>query len=196
MNSSVWRKGTAAGLLLIGALCSAQAQEPRMDDKVADVSLLLKLLQLNRPEIALLAGKNCKADEEVCVIEMTLIEVEVDKPKYCLALAPTVEVKRKTLSDPKKPVVWMLSRYDLDKKPLAFHVDPGIVITYDPKGQISKGGSGAGPIVGIQDPKLHHVKTTRDKYKAESNYLPIILWGDSGNEDLCAATDPKIVNVE
>ena len=28
-----------------------------------------------------------------------------------------------------------------------------------------------------------------------SSYLPVVIWGTAGNEELCAAVDPRIVNV-
>ena len=193
MNSSAWRTGIATGLLLIGALCSAQAQQTRMDDKVADVSLLLKLLQLYAPQTPGLAGTTCLKTQAICTIEMQLITF--GGRNYCVAVAPDVEVETQAGSGANKKIVaWKLSRSDLDGKDLAFHGDSGIILTRNQKNQVEKGGAGNGSL--ISPPNAYHVKTKRNELKAEAVYLPVILWGPPGKEELCAATDPKIVNVE
>jgi hypothetical protein len=178
---------SAAALMFLGTGISAQVEEPRKDS--SDIFRVLKV----QPYDVLLArrGPACDADAMTCMIEMTLIKVE-GRP-YCLALAPDVRVKTKIDgASSKKAIVWELKPNHLDGKPVRFHDYAGIIITDDTESQIEKGG-GLGDGSGGK-PEAYHVKTSRNKDKAKSGYLPVILWGDKGEEELCAATDPKIVN--
>ncbi len=39
------------------------------------------------------------------------------------------------------------------------------------------------------------IKTKRKANKKENVFVPVIKWNNNGQWDLCAAVDPKIVNV-
>ena len=47
------------------------------------------------------------------------------------------------------------------------------------------------------DPTRYNMKVNRNKPVLDtmSSYLPVVIWGTAGNEELCAAVDPRIVNV-
>lgn len=193
MRLSTIRMGAAA-LVLLGLVSATQAQVRIKDDKLVYNSLLLKLLQLQKllPD---LSSKSCDSESAApCIIEMKLIQV--DGRKYCLAVAPDLTVKWNLFGGifNKKIIRWKLSAPDLDSKPLAFHADSGIVVAFDPDAQLDKHGDyGDGGIARSAD--TYFTRTKRNKQDATSSYLPVILWGSGGNEELCAAVDPKIVNV-
>ena len=203
MNRSSCRMAAAAAVVL-GVVTATQAQEPSKpstSDKRSDSARLkerannFRVIKL-QPYLVLLAkasAKTCNTETHAtCIIAMQIITVE--GRKYCLAVAPDVKVKVQVGgSASMRNVVWELSPAALDGKDLAFHSESGIVLTVDPFAQIKKGGPGNGGA--SPTAILHHVKTKRDKLGAEAAYLPVILWGSSGNEELCAAIDPKIVNV-
>lgn len=195
MKLSNLRTG-AALIVLFCLVAGSQAQERGKGDKFVDNFLLLKVLQLQKL-LPALSSKECKADElSPCIIEMKIIEV--GGRKYCLAVAPDVSVKTSALGSSlnKKSVRWKLSQPDLDSKPLVFDPDSGILITHDPEGQVNKHGDyGDGSGSGSATADSYHIKTKRNKDTASATYLPIILWGKPGEEELCAAIDPKIVNV-
>jgi hypothetical protein len=157
----------------------------------------LSKIQLERLTFLVLDGKTCDGDADpFCTIEMTTAVDESTKTKYCVAIAPRVVLRRQTGSGQQKKVIWRLGRGDLDDKPLAFHHDSGIVIAYETASKhVEKGGLGDGG-VGIADPKRYHMKVNRNKpVDTMSSYLPVVIWGTGGNEELCAAVDPRIVNV-
>ena len=200
MIPSAWRM-TAAAALLLGVVTATQAQQPSKatkpstgarDDREKDIFRVLKIQQY----LVLLGkdGKTCTTETQpVCTIEMKLINV--NGRDYCLAVAPHLKVKTQSIAIANKNIVWQLSHSTLGGKDLAFHGESGIVLIVDPDAQIEKGGPGNGGV--FSPPKdIYHVKTKRNKKGAESAYLPVILWGSGGNEELCAAIDPKIVNVD
>lgn len=141
------------------------------------------------------AGPPCPDDGTPCEITMRIIPV--NGRRYCLAEARDVAVKTVTGGGGNpKAVVWKLSTDTLDGKRLVFHPDAGIIITADRDKQIDpKGGYGNGPGHPNPPKDRYYVKTKRDKLGAKSSYLPVVLWGPEGDEELCAAVDPKIVNV-
>lgn len=196
MNYSRWCKATAA-LVLLGLVSGIQAQERSVNDQFVDNFLLLKLLQ-SQDKLPALSSKTCDTEKpDPCIIEMLLITAGTRN--YCVAVAPNLNVKWDTNGGDfnKKTIRWKLSRPDLDSKDLAFHPDSGIIVTFesDPKkAQVDKKGD-YGDGSGSKSPDTYYTKTKRNKPKAESGYLPVILWGSSGKEELCAAIDPKIVNV-
>jgi hypothetical protein len=77
------------------------------------------------------------------------------------------------------------------------HGDSGIVIAHETVSKhVEKGGLGDGG-VGIVDATRYHMKVNRNKpaLTTVSSYLPVVISGTGGNEELCAAVDPRIVNV-
>jgi hypothetical protein len=170
--------------------------------KIIDPALLARLVALAD------SAKTCEIDsnDRVCEIEMRLLRVP-DKPggkTYCVAVAPDVNVKTDTFGGffNKRRIAWTLvdqSRVEitsLDGKALAFHDDAGIVITIDDPAtpQVDRRGK-RGYDVSDAVPSHFRTFTVRNKHLASATYLPVILWGPPGKEELCAAIDPKIVNV-
>ena len=66
----------------------------------------------------------------------------------------------------------------------------------DPDKQIDKTKQGYGDGGGGPNPPTnqYYIKTKRDKLGASASYLPVILWNPGPDAELCAASDPKIVN--
>lgn len=203
MNRSAWRMAAAAALLL-GVVAATQAQQSGKPSKASKPSAgardhretdNFRLVKIQLYNLLLAKGKKtCTTETDaVCIIEMQLIPV--GGRDYCLAVAPDLKVKTQSIAIANKNIVWQLSHSTLGGKDLAFHGESGIVLIVDPDAQIEKGGPGNGGV--FSPPKdIYHVKTKRNKKGAESAYLPVILWGSGGNEELCAAIDPKIVNVD
>jgi hypothetical protein len=187
----------AAAMLLLGVATWAQAQgqDRRGDDKDrAD----FQLQKIQDYQVLLAKGSSTPCDtatQAACTIEMKVISV--DGRDYCLALAPELKVKTDSSGGffNKKRLVWKLSATSLKGKALAFHADSGIVITVDADHQIDPKGAYGDGSGGAASTDLYHVKTSRKKLNAVSGYLPVVLWGAAGDEELCAAIDPKIVNV-
>ena len=184
----------AAVLTMLGLVAAANGQGARKDVKLPEGVVLAKI---QKYQLLLAKGKStCTVDTSShCVIDMKLITV--DGRDYCVAVAPKLEVKTVAGGgSSKKIIVWKLSQSSLGStpKPLEFYTDAGIIIPQDADKQIEKGGLGDGG-VGIPSKDMYHVKTKRDKLGAVSVYLPVILWGAPGSEDLCAGIDPIIVNV-
>lgn len=155
----------------------------------------LSQVQIARLTFLVLDGKTCNGElNPVCTITMKIAEHE--GTKYCVAVAPRVELKHQTGPGQLKRAIWQLDRGDLDGKPVAFHGDSGIVIAYETVSKhVEKGGLGDGG-VGVVDPTRYHMKVNRNKPALTmSSYLPVVIWGNGGNEELCAAVDPRIVNV-
>lgn len=208
MKHLTWRSMLWLVLLAATAATTAAAvqdkgsgRDPKSDAesrmlKIIDPELLARMLDLAD------AKKTChvpnNVSEVVCVIEMrTFVHNGKD---YCVAVAPEVTVQISTLTVNKRRLIWQLSTHELVSssgvaKKLAFHPDSGIIITIDKDKQVDKKGSlGAGPPAPVS-PTFFHTFTKRKKPDASTTYLPVILWGESGGEELCAAIDPKIVNV-
>ena len=155
----------------------------------------LSKIQIERLAFMVLDGKTCNGElDPVCTITMKL--AEVDGSKYCVAVAPRVELKHQTGPGQQKRVIWQLDLSNLDGKPLAFHRDSGIVIAYETVSQhVEKGGLGDGGGSSVV-PTRYHMRVNRNKPAlTTSSYLPVVIWGSGGNEELCAAVDPRIVNV-
>jgi hypothetical protein len=192
MKRSTWRLGVAA-LLLFGGVTGTFAEERGKDTDNFKVLPIQKYLVM----MAKSSSTICDAEAHPnCIIDMRLISV--GDRNYCLAVAQDVNIKtHRGGGANKKNIVWKLSVANLGGKALRFHADSGILITVDadgqvdPKGGYGDGSSGSGP----QPTDIYYVKTKRDTPNANSGYLPVILWGPAGQEELCTAVDPKIVNV-
>jgi len=183
----------AAVLLLLGVLTGAQAEEPRKDDKDSDFFRVVPI-QLLQVLLVKSAHKTCDVENDrVCIIDMQTIAY--GGRNYCLAMAPDLKVKLDRFGGffNKKRLVWRLSTNTLDSKGLAFHPDSGIVVAVDDNHQIDRTGSYGDGSSGTAD--TYNIKTVRNDDTLPSSYLPVILWGPSGAEELCAAIDPRIVNV-
>lgn len=200
MKRMTWQRAGWA-MLMVALAASAPAQTSGGDAKRGDTPRMLKIIDpelLARMVQLASSAKTCdvEAPPNKCMIEMTMIEYQ--GKKYCVAVAPEVQVKTKTSGGPldKKRIVWELDHDELDSKALVFHKDAGVVITIDDplKKQVDtwgKLGDGSG---GQPSPQQFHTKTQRNKKGASATYLPVVLWGQSGYEELCAAVDPKITN--
>ena len=189
MKRSTWRV-LAAVVALLGMVAGAQAQQ-RDEKRSTDNFRLLKIQQY---QVLLAAGKPpCDTETQAfCPIEVQVITV--DSRDYCLAIAPDLRVKQR--SSGRKTLVWKLSVSSMSGKPVAFHGDSGIVVTVDADKQVDPGGghgNGASPSPPPTD--MYFIKTRARKLNAVTGYLPVVLWGSGGDEELCAAIDPKIVNV-
>lgn len=161
--------------------------------KIIDAALLARMVDLAG------SAKTCNAETtQPCIIEMKTIQYQ--GRDYCVAVAPDVTVGTKPSGTPKKVIRWKL---DADKltgngvvKVLAFERNAGLVLTVNQYSQLDlwgKIGDGLGsPLQQIR----FHTRTKRDRLGARATYLPVILWGPAGDEELCAAIDPKIVNVQ
>lgn len=191
MHRSTWR-GLAAVFALVAVVMGVQAQErpkePPNNDK-------FRLVKIQNYQVLLAVGKPpCDTETQAfCPIEVQVITV--DGRDYCLAVAPDLRVKTLPMGM-KKTLVWKLSVDNLSGKAVAFHGKSGIVVTVDANAQINAGGghgNGASPPPKPTD--MYFITTKRRKLNAVSAYLPVVLWGSGGDEELCAAIDPKIVNV-
>jgi len=212
MKHRNWRPAAWAALFSIGlAACAVQSQDAVKEPKPIDSPRMLKIIapELLARLVALAnSAKTCEIDTQaVCEIQMSMIRVP-DQPNgktYCVAVAPDVKVR----TDPfgglfnKRRIAWKLVDQNgadiasLDGKALVFHEDAGIVITIDDptSPQVDKRGQRGDGIVGQVLNWRFHTLTRRNRLGASATYLPVILWGPSGDEELCAAVDPKIVNV-
>jgi hypothetical protein len=191
----LWRQRLPlSALLAVAALGSGCGiMERRAMVREAETPRLSKI-QIARLAFVVLDGKTCNGElTPVCTITMKI--AEVDGAKYCVAVAPRVELKHQTGAAQQKRVIWQLDLGSLDGKPLAFHRDSGIVIAYETVSQhVEKGGLGDGG--SSVDATRYHMKVNRNKPALTvSSYLPVVIWGSGGNEELCAAVDPRIVNV-
>lgn len=184
---------TLLALSVLGSACGLMDQ--RAMAVAADTPRLSKI-QIAKLTFLVLGGKVCNPElSPVCTIEMKFIEQ--DGMKYCVAVAPKVELKRQTGPGQQKRVVWQLDQNELLTKPLAFHGDSGVVIAYETVVKhVEKGGLGDG----VATPPvrtLYHMKVNRkEPALTKSSYLPVVIWGSGGNEELCAAVDPLIVNID
>src|SRR5688572_10439952 len=133
----------------------------------------LSKIQIERLAFMVLDGKTCNGElDPVCTITMKL--AEVDGSKYCVAVAPRVELKHQTGPGQQKRVIWQLDLSNLDGKPLAFHRDSGIVIAYETVSQhVEKGGLGDGGGSSVV-PTRYHMRVNRNKPAlTTSSYLPV-----------------------
>ena len=189
----LWRQRLPlSALLAVAALASACGIMERR--AIVTETPRLSKIQIARLAFVVLDGKTCNEQDPACTISMKI--AEVDGTKYCVAVAPRVELKHQTGPAQQKRVIWQLDLGTLDGKPLAFHRDSGIVIAYETVSQhVEKGGLGDGGGSSV-DPTRYHMKVNRNKPALTmSSYLPVVIWGSGGNEELCAAVDPRIVNV-
>jgi hypothetical protein len=145
-------------------------------------------------------GALCRPDKpEVCKIKVK----SVSGGQYCLAVAQNVQIDVVVENAPeynRRPIIWEIVDFSaqpqpidkVDGEPIAFHADAGIIELYDDDAQIYHGNIGDGS--GAANPGKYHMTTRRSKKGATAGYLPVIIWGPRGDEKLCAAIDPKIVN--
>lgn len=198
-HARTWQRAGWALFSSTIAACALQAQEVAKEPKPIDKSSMLKIIDpelLARMVDLARSAKNCNVDEQpFCTIEMrTLNHSGKD---YCVAVAPEVFVKTDASAGPgnKRRIVWKLDTNALLGKALAFHPDAGIIITVNQFGQVDNWGALGD---GMPGPVLKHfffTRTLRRIHNARATYLPVVLWGPSGDEELCAAIDPKIVNI-
>ncbi len=194
MNNSVSAIGIAAMLALTGTGCTTGG-EPRGG---ADGRLFTKI-QANPDVIAALGGAPCTPSAtERCKVTITKIVPDPAKPDiaYCLAVAPQVDVKFKDgpPRETHKVVVWELSLASLDGRPLSFHATNGLVFHNQTKPDHVGNGKHGDGTPGNKDADKYNVTVKRNQPLDKSSYLPVVLWGTPGKEELCAAVDPKIVN--
>ena len=119
---------------------------------------------------------------------------------YCLAEAPNVAAG--STSSSTKFIDWKLDKTNFGTiqapRPVEFHKEAGIVIVRDAhQDLIDKNNRGRGKGGGPDDKGIFHVKTKIKNVAVQVGYLPVILWDPLNNDnwELCAAIDPKIVNV-
>lgn len=176
-----------------------RAQQPTNDHKGAAAQRFVKVL--NQQLLVQLLGLGATAetcvvkDQPICPIKID--RIEVNGKAYCVAIAPNVEVERDdSIFAPllKQKLVWELFTTALDGKPLVFQEDAGIVITAETHAQVDRRGGLGDDVSGPLLKHRYFTKTKRNVAKAESGYLPVILWGTGLEVELCAAIDPKIVN--
>ncbi len=197
MKRLIWRAVPWVMLALAVAAC---AQDKSAGAKPGDESRMLKIIDpalLARMVDLARSAKVCTNDKVFCTIEMmTLSHGGKD---YCVAVAPHVEVETDQTATTKRLIRWRLSHDSLVgngvDKALAFHDDAGIIITVNQDNQVDRWGKIGDGSVGIVSKRRFHTWTLRKVPKASATYLPVILWGPSGEEELCAAVDPKIANI-
>lgn len=215
MNRHCFHIPVAIAIGFTSAICLAQSAASVAKEDVRSsyvvpktlVDSLAKLLQST-------AGKECDPTKEECVIHImtfddpNTIDTDTGKPiKHCLAVAPSkINVPVGNKND-YMPVVWTLSTPDLDggTANVEFAEKSGIVVTrmaapvhstFSLKEHIKEPKRGNGNPNDNTKTKFNvqvhqgHAKNT------ESTYFPIILFTPLKREqELCAAIDPKIVNI-
>ena len=204
MKRMTWRT-ILCTTLMIATAAWAQDKASTGDSKPREASTILKIID---PELLArmvdLASRKTTCDLRdtppvVCEIVMTTLSV--GGKDYCVAIAPEVKVPTAAggLFDTKRRIRWKLDRTSLMgdgvMKELAFHDEAGIVLTVDPDAQMDRWGKLGDGGSGAADRRKFHTWTRRDKLDASATYLPVILWGPPETAELCAAIDPKIVNV-
>lgn len=209
MSNPQWKRAACLMTMLAIGLAAgpAQPQDVRKDvissDKPPMVKVIPNGLLARILELASHA-KDCKATNAgpiECEIEMATFKDPDTGTVYCVARAPRVAVPHdKSGSNAnKRLIVWHLNKTQLDGKALAFHEDAGIIITAETHKQVDLKGK---RLDANGNKASDHFRTSTKRNvldlqgKQSSTYLPVILWGPSGEEELCAAVDPKIVNVQ
>lgn len=212
MNRPGLRSALGVALLLASA---ASAQESRTSEMQEIMRLLAPKLaaQIAAKAAAGTYAIGLSADSEVCQLaklkndESCKINVTTirypDDPKtgktYCVALVPDVAVPLDRNGKSKRMIRWKLEPDTLNngtkEVPLSFPDESGIVIIRDDERQLDRVGK-IGDGLGSKDNRYFRTWTTRDADAAQTHYVPVILWGEGETAQLCAAVDPKIVNVE
>lgn len=205
-----WKRGPWLLLAMGLATGCAQTQEVRKDVRLADKAPMLKVIPnglLARMLELASSAEDCKSKDTgpiVCKIEMATIRYP-DAPGgkvYCVAIAPKVNVETDASGGifNHRRIVWYLSAANLKDengvdRQLAFHNDAGVVLTVNQHTQLDHwgklGDGSSGPVLQT----FFHTRTVRNVKNASATYLPVILWGPPDTAELCAAVDPKIVNV-
>ncbi len=144
------------------------------------------------------AAAVCLKGARVCPIKMRLVEDPqspdpANKRKICLAEAPDVEVQIQGTPLARVTKVWKLDSQQLDGGAVDFFPGLGILIPDNAGGDHLKDGK-AGDPADPNEKVSYHVQVLADVQKT-SIYLPAILWKGPRGVELCAAVDPKIVNV-
>lgn len=180
-------RSDAKFLVGISLLCAVAASHAQDRSTVRDMDGL-GILTI-QPFQLLVMGKGSTCDADATKCEIVITSVNDGTRDYCVALAPNVTVKTKAGGgSDKKKITWKLNMTTLKGKPVAFHPDSGVVIAVDDTSQVDiKGTPGA-----TSDEYM--TKTRRDSNGAYAVYLPVILWGVRGSEELCTAIDPRITN--
>lgn len=188
-NASRRTRSGAGFLVMISLLCAAAASHAQQPPAMKDLDGV-RILTIQPYQLLLgpLSRSTCDA-EMAPYCEIVITSVTYGGRDYCVALAPNVTVKTQNGGGGnKKKITWKLNTTSLKTKPVAFHPDSGIIISVDAQSQVDiKGSPGA-------TSDLYSTKTRRDTKDAYAVYLPVILWGQSGSEELCAAIDPRITN--
>ena len=194
MKGSTWPVAAVALSLLLTAV-AVQAKQAAKRDKDRS-SYRIVTIQPYELLVRTTGGAVCDlTTASECTITMRTIPF--GGRNYCLAEAPNIKVRTDTGGGSHlKAIVWKLSPATVDGKPVAFHADSGIVVVDDPNTQIDKKDHGYGNGGGGSNPPTdqYYIKTKRDKVDAKASYLPVILWNPGPDAELCAASDPKIVN--
>jgi hypothetical protein len=175
---------------LVSGCASAPTQKPE------DTQFRAVKLQPNNVLMAPTGGPPClgQADADAsCDIEVTFVEAQGNTPKICLVTAPEV---RPTFgpNERRKKIVWRLRQVG-SSEDLRFHRTEGIlVVTEKVPRHIRERQFGTDQFLAYAYP------VRNGSQKGNSTYVPIVLWqylnvNNELVEDLCAAIDPKIVNV-
>lgn len=198
MKRSAW-PWAATALALLFASAAVQAAAPGKNHKDKDEKdYRVVTIQPYRLLVRTTGGTDCNlATATQCTI--TVKPITVSGRNYCLVEAPNIKVPTDTGgAGHLRAIVWKLSATTLGGKPVAFSDGTGIIVPIDGDNQIdkSKQGYGDGSGGGANPPTdQYYVKTKRNKVDAKASYLPVVLWGSASDAELCAASDPKIVNV-
>jgi hypothetical protein len=148
------------------------------------------------------ASETCLKLARVCQIKVRLIpDPQSPDPrnprKICVAEAPDVEVETQPTATTRKVVLWKLDNDKLDGRDVDFYPEVGILFPVN---------AGAPGNKHVTDPKpgdpgdpnakvSYHAQVLPDSAGKTSIYLPVIMWDGPRGVELCAAIDPKIVNV-
>lgn len=196
MKGSTWPVAAVALSLLLTAV-AVQAKQAAKRDKDRS-SYRIVTIQPYELLVRTTGGAVCDlTTASECTITMRTIKDDVSGKVYCLAEAPNIKVRTDTGGGSHlKAIVWKLRPATVDGKPVAFHADSGIAVVTDPDKQIDKTKQGYGDGGGGTNPPTdqYYIMTKRNKVDAKASYLPVILWNPGPDAELCAASDPKIVN--
>lgn len=209
MTRHGWKSAIGASLLLLATVASAQ--DRANDELLRIVTSLAAQVAARVAANRLGAGTGSNEcdlakpkPDDVCTISIARIRYP-DDPNgkyYCIAQVPDVKVPH----DPsphlntKRRIAWELDVDSLndgtqDRK-LWFHHDYGILVLDDPAHQVDRMGDLGDGLPGPVNERRFHTWTRRNLLDAVVSYVPVILWGDGKDAQLCAAVDPKIVNVQ
>ena len=194
MNRLAWCFG--ALVILPFAVASAATDSPPRQPAAS--APIFKVLKIGKTNVIEIQGTNneCEPDKVAsCKIQIQF--GVINGKKYCVAEAPNVKgpkLPKQGNADNIKFIVWHLDKNDEDNRLLSFHASAGIVITTDDKEKFVVDNSGGhGDANGNGGKSVYHLKVKRN-IEARPGYLPIVMWGEGEEAELCAAPDPKIIN--